>query len=48
MTNKQLLVIADPKRMKQVIINLLSNSIKFTPKDGLIRMVIKENIEKTY
>ncbi|MCA4774346.1 sensor histidine kinase [Wolbachia endosymbiont of Mansonella perstans] len=44
--NKQLLVIADPKRMKQVIINLLSNSIKFTPKDGLIRMVIKENIEK--
>jgi two-component system cell cycle sensor histidine kinase PleC len=46
MTNKQLLVIADPKRMKQVIINLLSNSIKFTPKNGLIRMVIKENIEK--
>ncbi len=46
--NRQLLVIADPKRMKQVIINLLSNSIKFTPKDGLIRMVIKENIEKTY
>ncbi|QJT94524.1 two-component sensor histidine kinase [Wolbachia endosymbiont of Diaphorina citri] len=45
-TNKQLLVIADPKRMKQVIINLLSNAIKFTPKDGLIRMVIKENIEK--
>ncbi|QKX03033.1 sensor histidine kinase [Wolbachia endosymbiont of Litomosoides sigmodontis] len=44
--NKQLLIIADPKRMKQVIINLLSNSIKFTPKDGLIRMVIKENIEK--
>ncbi|MDG7056256.1 MAG: HAMP domain-containing histidine kinase [Wolbachia endosymbiont of Meromenopon meropis] len=44
--NKQLLVIADPKRMKQVIINLLSNSIKFTPKDGLIRMVIKENIEE--
>ncbi len=44
--NKQLLVIADPKRMKQVIINLLSNSIKFTPKGGLIRMVVKENIEK--
>ncbi|WP_343289555.1 HAMP domain-containing sensor histidine kinase [Wolbachia endosymbiont of Encarsia formosa] len=45
-SDKQLLVIADPKRMKQVIINLLSNAIKFTPKGGLIRMVIKENIEK--
>ncbi|MFT4327653.1 MAG: sensor histidine kinase [Wolbachia pipientis] len=45
-SDKQLLVIADPKRMKQVIINLLSNSIKFTPQGGLIRMIIKENIEK--
>ncbi|WP_349968115.1 HAMP domain-containing sensor histidine kinase [Wolbachia endosymbiont of Armadillidium arcangelii] len=45
-SDKQLLVITDPKRMKQVIINLLSNAIKFTPKGGLIRMVIKENIEK--
>ncbi|WGJ62311.1 sensor histidine kinase [Wolbachia endosymbiont of Frankliniella intonsa] len=45
-SDKQLLVIADPKRMKQVIINLLSNAIKFSPKGGLIRMVVKENIEK--
>ncbi len=45
-SDKQLLVIADPKRMKQVIINLLSNAIKFTPQGGLIRMIIKENIEK--
>lgn len=42
----QLLITADPQRMKQVIINLLSNAIKFTPKNGLIKMVIKENIEK--
>lgn len=45
-SDKQLLVIADSKRMKQVIINLLSNAIKFTPQGGLIRMIIKENIEK--
>lgn len=44
--DKQLLIIADPKRMKQVIINLLSNAIKFTPRGGLIRMVIKENMAK--
>lgn len=45
-SDKQLLVIADPKRMKQVIINLLSNAIKFSPQGGLIRMVVKENIAK--
>ncbi len=46
MPQKQLLITADPKRIKQVIINLLSNSIKFTPRNGLIRMVIKENTEQ--
>lgn len=45
MPDKQLLITADPRRMKQVIINLLSNAIKFTPKNGLITMVIKDNIE---
>lgn len=44
--DKQLLITADPRRMKQVIINLLSNAIKFTPKNGLVKMVIKDNIEK--
>ena len=29
-------VLADPKRVKQVLLNLLSNAIKFTPEDGRI------------
>jgi len=31
-------VIADPKRLKQIIINLLSNAVKFTPRGGRIEI----------
>ncbi|MBV0899449.1 MAG: HAMP domain-containing histidine kinase [Wolbachia endosymbiont of Fragariocoptes setiger] len=44
--DKQLLLTADPNRMKQIIINLLSNAIKFTPKGGFIKMVTREDIQK--
>uniref|UniRef100_UPI002FD4D35F sensor histidine kinase n=1 Tax=Wolbachia endosymbiont of Pentidionis agamae TaxID=3110435 RepID=UPI002FD4D35F len=44
--DKQILIIADPKRMKQIMINLLSNAIKFTPKKGCIKMKVEESIEE--
>lgn len=33
------IISADPKRFKQVMLNLLSNSIKFTPAKGKVRLV---------
>src|SRR5690625_73111 len=35
------LVLADPLRMKQVLLNLLSNAIKFTPAGGSVRLSLK-------
>ncbi|MCH2038430.1 MAG: ATP-binding protein, partial [Rickettsiales bacterium] len=32
---------ADPKRMKQVILNLLSNSVKFTPEAGEVKLTLR-------
>lgn len=34
---------ADPKRLKQVFFNLLSNSIKFTNQNGLVTVSVKED-----
>lgn len=39
--NEPLLVTADADRLQQVIWNLLSNSVKFTPKDGQILLSVK-------
>jgi two-component system cell cycle sensor histidine kinase PleC len=39
---------ADPKRMKQVILNMLSNSVKFTPEGGKVTVKIYKNMENTH
>ena len=37
---------ADAKRLKQVFLNLLSNSVKFTPSDGSVTLSIKKDAFK--
>ena len=34
-------IIADPKRLKQILVNLLSNAAKFTPEMGHIKLEVK-------
>lgn len=36
-------IIADPTRLKQVLLNLLSNSVKFTPENGKITLKVSTN-----
>lgn len=45
MPEDHIILKADPKRLKQALINLLSNSVKFTPEGGIIT-VIAEEIEE--
>ncbi|MEM7617217.1 MAG: ATP-binding protein, partial [Pseudomonadota bacterium] len=42
---ENIVIKADPKRIKQVMINLLSNSVKFTPEDGFIKLQIDKDYE---
>ncbi len=35
-------IIGDPLRLNQLFINILSNSVKFTPEGGIIGLVVKE------
>lgn len=34
-------IVADPRRLKQILINLLSNAVKFTPEHGSIGLEVK-------
>ena len=41
-------IISDPTRIKQVIMNLLTNSFKFTPKNKKVILTVKLNNNKLY
>lgn len=36
-------VMVDPRRFKEVLVNLVSNAIKYSPKGGVARVILKEN-----
>lgn len=37
---------ADPKKMEQILVNLLANAIKFTPQGGMVGVTISENAQE--
>lgn len=43
MPKQHIIIHADPKRLKQALLNLLSNSVKFTPPEGSVTLSIKVN-----
>jgi len=43
MPKDHIIIYADPKRLKQALLNLLSNSVKFTPTDGSVTLSIKKD-----
>lgn len=43
---EHIIIHADPKRLKQALLNLLSNSVKFTPAEGSVTLAIRKNIVK--
>ncbi|MEY3197529.1 MAG: hypothetical protein RLZZ59_900 [Pseudomonadota bacterium] len=45
-SSEHIVITADPKRLKQAVLNLLSNSIKFTKNNGKISVVTIQNREK--
>lgn len=40
---EHIVISADPKRLKQIFLNLLSNSVKFTPENGSVTLEVEAN-----
>lgn len=38
----------DPVQMQKVLYNLISNAFKYTPKNGIIKVIIEQNIESVF
>ena len=43
---EHIVIKADPKRLKQALLNLLSNSVKFTPSEGSVTLSVKKDAFK--
>jgi two-component system cell cycle sensor histidine kinase PleC len=46
MPKDHIIIYADPKRLKQALLNLLSNSVKFTPTGGSVTLSLKKDKKK--